>query len=126
MAMGGRADRVLGHRLAERGAVLCGQEAVSGAAEGVRAKVLALAPEQRSHLSELAGHGETCLSDDDVEDQIDAALRCVFVTVFVILAGCASDPAPEVAVNPETDLFGANRGEAFTPIVPNLPDRLRK
>jgi hypothetical protein len=82
--------------------------------EGVRAKVLALAPEQRSHLSELAGRGEICLSDDDVEDQIDAALRCVFVTVF----WCASDPAPELAVNPETGLFGANRGEAFTPIVP--------
>jgi cobalamin biosynthesis protein CobD/CbiB len=43
--------------------------------EAVRAKILALNPQERSHLSELASRGEICLSGDDAEDQIDAALR---------------------------------------------------
>jgi hypothetical protein len=43
--------------------------------EAVRSKLLALSPEQRSDLNALARRGEICLTDDDAEDQIDAALR---------------------------------------------------
>lgn len=43
--------------------------------EAVRAKFLALNPEERAHVNKLAGLGEICLSGDDAEDQIDWALR---------------------------------------------------
>jgi cobalamin biosynthesis protein CobD/CbiB len=42
--------------------------------EALRAKLRALSPEERARLDALAWAGPICLSDDNAEDQIDAAL----------------------------------------------------